>query len=112
MVRVTTRLAWILIGTLAVLAGSCYDSSPAQGAAGGTLALTGARVIDGTGRAPLEQATVIVTDGRIQEVGPAATVKIPAGAARIDAAGKTIVPGLINADGHQRAARDSVVMAV
>jgi imidazolonepropionase-like amidohydrolase len=109
MVRVTTRAAGILIGALAVLAGSSHDSSLAQGPAGGTLALTGARVIDGTGRAPLEQATVLVTDGRIKEVGPAAAVKIPAGAVRVDVAGKTIVPGLINAHGHVDAARNSTV---
>jgi len=110
MVRVTMRVAWVLIGTLAGLAGSS-DSSIAQGPDGGTLALTGARVIDGTGRAPLEQATVIVTGGRIQEIGPAATVKIPAGAVRVDVAGKTIVPGLINAHGHVDAARNSTVAA-
>src|ERR1700681_3134107 len=109
MIRMTTRLTAVLLGTLTVLAGSSYDSSLAQGPAGGTLALTGARVIDGTGRPPLEQATVIVTDGHIQEIGPAATVKIPAGAVRIDVAGKTIVPGLINAHGHVDAARNSTV---
>jgi imidazolonepropionase-like amidohydrolase len=109
MIRMTTRLAAVLLGTLAVLAGFSYDSSLAQGPAAGTLVLTGARVIDGTGRAPLEQATVIVNDGRIQEIGPAATVKIPAGAVRVAVAGKTIVPGLINSHGHVDAARNSSV---
>ena len=62
------------------------------------------------GRAPLEGATIVISDGRIQAVGK--TVAIPAGATRVDIAGKTIVPGLINAHGHlgadtsKRPARD------
>jgi imidazolonepropionase-like amidohydrolase len=65
-----------------------------------TVALVGARVIDGTGAAPVANATILVTDGRIERIGPGATLKVPAGATRIDVAGKTIIPGLINAHGH------------
>jgi imidazolonepropionase-like amidohydrolase len=61
-------------------------------------ALFGARIIDGTGKAPVEKATLVVRNGRIEAVGP--SVKVPAGAQRIDASGKTIIPGLINAHGH------------
>jgi imidazolonepropionase-like amidohydrolase len=66
----------------------------------GTVALVGARVIDGTGAAPVSNATIVVTNGRIEQIGPSASLKIPAGAASIDVAGKTIIPGLINAHGH------------
>lgn len=65
-----------------------------------TVALVGARVIDGTGAAPIANATILVTNGRIDRIGPAASLKIPAGATRVDVTGKTIVPGLINAHGH------------
>ena len=61
-------------------------------------AWVGARVIDGTGKAAMENATLVIRNGRIEAVGKAA--KIPAGAERIDATGKTIIPGLINAHGH------------
>ncbi len=61
-------------------------------------AWVGARVIDGTGKPAIENATLLVRDGRIEAVGK--HVKIPAGAQRIDAKGKTIIPGLINAHGH------------
>src|SRR5580693_5797485 len=61
-------------------------------------AFVGARVIDGTGRSALEHATILVRNGRIEAIG--ANVAIPAGAQRIDVAGKTIIPGLINAHGH------------
>ena len=65
-----------------------------------TIAVVGARVIDGTGAPPIANATILVSNGRIERIGPAASLKIPAGATRIDAAGKTIIPGLVNAHGH------------
>ena len=64
-----------------------------------TTAFVGGRVIDGTGRV-MEHATVIVRDGRIQAVGAAASVEVPAGATRVELGGKTLMPGLINAHGH------------
>ncbi len=67
---------------------------------GATVAMTGARLIDGTGAPPVEQATIVMSRGRVTAVGPAASVEIPAGATRIDVSGKTIVPGLIGAHTH------------
>jgi imidazolonepropionase-like amidohydrolase len=67
---------------------------------GGVNAFTGARVIDGTDRAPIDNATILVRDGRIVSVGPAAQVTIPAGAARVALTGKHVIPGLVNAHGH------------
>jgi imidazolonepropionase-like amidohydrolase len=64
------------------------------------VALVGARVIDGTGAAPIANATVLITNGRIERIGPTASLKVPAGATRIDVSGKTIIPGLVNAHGH------------
>jgi imidazolonepropionase-like amidohydrolase len=72
---------------------------PAQQSAS-TKAFTGARVIDGTARAPVDNATILVRDGRIVAVGPEARVTVPAGAERVSLAGKTVIPGLINAHGH------------
>ena len=74
--------------------------SPYQVRAVATVALVGARVIDGTGAAPIANATILITNGRIERIGPSASLKVPAGATRIDVAGKTIIPGLVNAHGH------------
>lgn len=63
-------------------------------------AFTGMRLIDGTDRAPIENATIVVREGRIVAAGPAARVTIPGGAERISLSGKTVIPGLINAHGH------------
>jgi imidazolonepropionase-like amidohydrolase len=65
-----------------------------------TIAFTGARVIDGTDRAPIDNATILVRGGKVVAVGPAAGVTIPAGAQRVALAGKTVIPGLVNAHGH------------
>ena len=73
--------------------------TPAQQPAA-TTAFTGARVIDGTDRAPIDNATILVRGGKIVAVGPAAAVTVPEGARRVPLAGKTVIPGLVNAHGH------------
>src|SRR5205085_1533399 len=62
--------------------------------------LKGATLIDGTGRAPLKNAALVIDGGRIAAVGPADKVKAPQGARVVDLNGRTIIPGLINAHGH------------
>lgn len=59
----------------------------------------GARVIVGDGRV-IENATVVVLGDRITQVGSAASVKAPAGATRISAAGKTIMPAIVDTHVH------------
>jgi imidazolonepropionase-like amidohydrolase len=65
-----------------------------------TQVFTGATVIDGTGKAPIPDGVVVVTDGKVAAVGPRTAVQVPAGAQRIDVTGKTIIPGLVNAHAH------------
>lgn len=64
------------------------------------IALTNAMVIDGTGAPAVEQQTVLVRDGRIEAVGPTASVEIPEGAEVMDLAGKTVAPGMIMLHEH------------
>jgi imidazolonepropionase-like amidohydrolase len=72
---------------------------PVGSAGAETKAFVGARVIDGTGRGPIESATLLVRDGRVVTVGPSPS-DLPAGIERMDVAGRTIIPGLINTHGH------------
>src|SRR5262252_6252873 len=65
-----------------------------------TKAFTGARVIDGTDRPPIDNATIIVTEGKVQSVAPAARAQVPGNAERVALDGKTVIPGLVNAHGH------------
>jgi imidazolonepropionase-like amidohydrolase len=64
------------------------------------LLLTGARVLDPSGDRLLDGRDVLVEDGRIAAVGAAGTLQAPAGARRIDLAGLTLIPGLIEMHSH------------
>jgi imidazolonepropionase-like amidohydrolase len=57
-------------------------------------------LIDGTGRPPTSASAMIVDNGRITWVGPAAQLKTPAGAETVDLTGKFVMPGIINLHGH------------
>lgn len=59
----------------------------------------GGRVIVGDGKT-IDNATVVVTGDRITQVGPAATVKAPAGATRVSLAGKTLMPAIVDTHVH------------
>jgi imidazolonepropionase-like amidohydrolase len=65
-----------------------------------TRVLTGATLIDGTGGAPVPDAAVVIEGDRISAVGPRAGLGWPADAEVIDASGRTLIPGLIDAHDH------------
>lgn len=65
-----------------------------------TTALRGARLVDGSGGAPLDNATIVIRDGRIVAIGPSAGTPVPTGAEVVEYAGKTIIPGLISDHSH------------
>jgi imidazolonepropionase-like amidohydrolase len=67
---------------------------------GPVVALEHVRVVDGTGKAPAEDQTIVIANGRIQSVGPAAGATIPAGATRLDLKGHTVLPGFVGLHDH------------
>ncbi len=99
-VSVKLRSGKYAVAVAAIVLAAIASRASAQIPAPGVIAFTGARVIDGTGAAPIEQATIVVTNGRVTAIGPSATVTPPAGATVINVAGKTIIPGLINSHAH------------
>ena len=58
------------------------------------------RLIPGDGRPAMEQATLLVENGRVRQVGASFEVRVPAGAAHVDLRGKTVVPAFVNAHTH------------
>ena len=66
------------------------------------LAFVGVNVVPMDREGVLRNQTVVVRDGRIAAIGPAATVRIPSGAVRVDATGKYLLPGLTDAHVHLR----------
>src|SRR5262245_57450793 len=60
----------------------------------------GARLIDGTGGAAIENSALVVADGRFMQVGRKGGLPAPADAAHVDLTGKTVMPALVDAHAH------------
>ena len=99
----------ILAATVAVLLGLTPWSTPAVGQTGSATVFQGARLINGTGAAPLDNAAFVVEQGRIAQVGRADQLKAPAGAAKVDLTGKTVMPAIVDTHTHLATARDALV---
>lgn len=107
--RASTRVFRLSSALLAVLGVVLLAVGPTRVTAqAGATIYEGARVITGTG-AVIDNAAVVVEGGRFTQVGPAAQVKAPAGAARVSLAGKTIIPALIDTHVHPSTVRDEMV---
>ncbi len=86
----------ILCAALVVLA----LAAPAAAQAPGPVAFENVTVIPMDTERRLSGQTVVVQDGRITTMGPAAQVRVPAGATRVNGAGKFLLPGLTETHGH------------
>jgi imidazolonepropionase-like amidohydrolase len=75
-------------------------SKKISGSRAETLAIIGGTLIDGTGGAPVPDSAVVIEKGHIIAAGPRGQVKIPRSATKIDARGKTILPGLWDMHAH------------
>lgn len=87
----------------------------------GIVALTGARIVTMAGKPVaggdggandggiIDNGTIVIQGDRILAVGPSGSVTIPAGAKTVDMAGKTIIPGLIDAHAHGPQGSDELV---
>lgn len=89
----------IKLATTSAITAAALAAAPATIAAQ-TTAITGATIIDATGRPPLPNGVVLIDNGRITAVGPASQVTVPPAARRIDARGKYLIPGLMDANLH------------
>ncbi|PYU22430.1 MAG: amidohydrolase [Acidobacteria bacterium] len=67
---------------------------------GRSVALKGARLIDGTGRPPIENSVLVIAGSQIVAAGKAGAVSIPKDAVVQDVSGKTIIPAIVNLHGH------------
>jgi len=77
----------------------------------GVVALTGARFspMPGQDVGIFDAGLIVVRGPRLVAVGPRSTVAIPADATRIDVAGKTIIPGLVDAHAHGAQGEDDLI---
>jgi imidazolonepropionase-like amidohydrolase len=75
----------------------CNASQAAAQQPSGALVIAGGTLVDGNGGAPVANAVIVIERNRITAVGAAGQVQVPAGAQVINAAGKWVTPGLIDA---------------
>src|SRR3954470_4533989 len=87
--RLLLALLLALLGGVAVI----IHDAQAQ-----TLVIQGGTLIDGTGRAPIENSVIVIENGRFKAIGRAGEVQVPAGAQIVASRGKTVLPCFI--DGH------------
>jgi imidazolonepropionase-like amidohydrolase len=91
------------ITALGLLAG-CATTPTGQS----VTAYEGARLIVGDGRV-IENATLVVEGARLAQAGAAASVQVPAGATRVNLAGKTVMPMMIDTHVHLNTERDALI---
>lgn len=98
------RIAWLFV---AVSASALAQGGRGRGGVAAytsvsapVIALTHARVIDGTGAPAKTDQTVIIQNGNITALGPSASTAVPAGAQTIDLTGKSLIPGLVMVHEH------------
>ncbi len=104
--QIKSRFAIVLTGLLALttLVAACGQTTETTQAPAGppTTVFEGARVIVGDGSAPIENAVVVVRDTQFVQVGRAGEVQVPEGATRVNLAGKTVMPAILDAHVHLR----------
>jgi len=95
--RATAVLAcWLLaVGAHASRVEAQRSASPSA-----AVLFEGARLIDGSGRAPVEDSAFLVAGARITEVGTRGSIRQPQGATVVDLHGKTVIPALVDAHSH------------
>jgi imidazolonepropionase-like amidohydrolase len=93
------RLPLLLLGTLLA---ACSADVPEESRTPGpeSTYFAGFRLVPGDGGEVLENAAMVVAEGRIASVGRAGDVEPPEGSVRVDLAGRTVIPALINLHGH------------
>ncbi len=77
-----------------------WASTPAAAQPANVTVFEGARLITGDGGSPTEDAIFIIEGARFTQVGRRGQVTVPNGAARVNLAGKTVIPGIVDAHGH------------
>jgi imidazolonepropionase-like amidohydrolase len=80
----------------------------AQAPTAGVTVFEGARLIVGDGRAPIENASIVVNGTRIVQTGRAGDVRVPAGATRVSLSGKTVMPTIIDTHTHLSQTREAL----
>jgi imidazolonepropionase-like amidohydrolase len=94
------RATFLAVVSLVLLIAACSTPQTSEAPQSAATVFEGARLIVGDGTEPIEDAAFIVENDRITEVGRRGQVSVPAGAARVDLTGKTVMPAIIDTHKH------------
>ena len=98
------RVKRLVLTVIAAWSVAAFGQVPA----GGVIVFEGARVIVGDARAPIENASFVVNGARFGQVGRTADVRAPANATRVNLAGKTVMPAIIDTHTHLGQTREAL----
>ena len=93
-----SRCVLVIIALITLVEPSGVAAQEAKGS--GTIVLTAARLIDGTGAPVVRNGAIVVTDDRIVAVGARDRISVPSGARVIDLGDATLLPGFVDAHTH------------
>ncbi|MSR19788.1 MAG: hypothetical protein EXR91_02250 [Gemmatimonadetes bacterium] len=99
----TSRISPAALCLALLAASSCRGGAEAPRSAqdeGGVTVFAGARLIVGDGSAPIENSAFVIQGNRILSVGRTGDLEVPAGAAVVDLAGKTVMPAIVDPHSH------------
>jgi imidazolonepropionase-like amidohydrolase len=103
-----TFFCCLLVGLFFVAAYSTTAQGQAPQTSGATV-FEGARLIVGDGSAPIEDAAFVVENNRFARVGRRGQLQVPAGAARVNLTGKTVMPAIIDLHTHMPRVREDLI---
>jgi imidazolonepropionase-like amidohydrolase len=103
---ITHQSLLVLVIAAAITVGLIAAQAPQSGS---VTVYEGARLIVGDGSAAIENSAFVVQGDRFTEVGQRGQVKVPAGARRVDLAGKTVIPAFVDAHTHMPSERPALV---
>jgi cytosine/adenosine deaminase-related metal-dependent hydrolase len=99
--RLPGLFGWLLLAaTVAAQAQKAPDVADFVSVDASVLVLDHVQVVDGTGRAATEDQAVVISNGKIEYVGPSASAPVPTGAQRMERSGYTVIPGVVGMHNH------------
>jgi imidazolonepropionase-like amidohydrolase len=102
---------WKLLGAVALLASACAPTSLPPSNESAPIVIVGAKLIDGTPAAPIDDSVIVIEGRRIKSAGPRSHTPVPKGGEIIDGIGKTVIPGLVDTHVHYFGDRAAVERA-
>jgi imidazolonepropionase-like amidohydrolase len=98
--RRATKVSTYLVFVACLLAAGCSLPAGKQAAQTNVTVFEGALLITGDGSMPIADSAFIIQDDQFAKVGRKGEIAVPAGAARVDLTGKTVMPAKVDMHGH------------